>query len=156
MLTSSRSSLKGGRWQGLMDSWENDMSLDPLLAAPLVVQVHAFAAMAAFVVGIVQFVAPKGTLPHRTLGYAWVGLMLVIAASSFAIHGRGQWAGFSVIHLLSILVLVLTPLAVLAAHRHHVGTHRWAMISLFAGALVVAGGFTLLPGRVMHRVVFGG
>ena len=122
------------------------MSLDPLLAAPLVVQLHAFAAMAAFVLGIVQFAAPKGTLPHRTMGYAWVGLMLVVAASSFAIHGRGQWAGFSVIHLLSILVLVLTPLAVLAAHRHRVGTHRWAMISLFAGALVIAGGFTLAPG----------
>jgi uncharacterized membrane protein len=30
------------------------------------------------------------------------------------------------------------------------------MISLFAGALVVAGAFTLLPGRIMHRVVFGG
>jgi uncharacterized membrane protein len=132
------------------------MSLGPLFAAPLVVQLHAFAAIAAFVLGIVQFAAPKGTLPHRALGYAWVGLMLLIAASSFAIHGRGRWAGFSVIHLLSILVLVLTPLAVLAAHRHRVGTHRWAMISLFAGALVVAGGFTLLPGRIMHRVVFGG
>jgi uncharacterized membrane protein len=132
------------------------MSLDPLLAAPFVVQLHAFAAMAAFVLGTIQFAAPKGTLPHRTMGYAWVGLMLVIAASSFAIHGRGQWAGFSVIHLLSALVLVLTPLAVLAAHRHRVGTHRWAMISLFAGALVIAGAFTLLPGRIMHRVLLGG
>ena len=81
---------------------------------------------------------------------------MAVAASSFAIHGRGQWAGFSVIHLLSNLVLALTPLAVLAAHRHHVDTHRWAMISLFAGALVIAGAFTLLPGRIMHRVVFGG
>ena len=132
------------------------MSLDPLLAAPLVVQVHAFAAMAAFVLGIVQFAAPKGTLPHRTLGYIWVGLMLLVAASSFTIHGSGQWGGFSAIHLLSMLVLVLIPLAVLAAHRHHVNTHRWAMIGLFGGALVIAGAFTLLPGRIMHRVVFGG
>ena len=83
------------------------MSLDPLLAAPLVVQLHAFAAMAAFVLGIVQFAAPKGTLPHRTTGYVWVGLMLGVAASSFALHGIGQWAGFSVIHLLSVSVLVL-------------------------------------------------
>jgi uncharacterized membrane protein len=132
------------------------MPLDPLLAAPLIVQLHAFAAMAAFALGVVQFAGPKGTLPHRTIGYAWVGAMLVVAASSFAIHGRGQWGGFSAIHLLSILVLVLLPLAVLAARRHHVGRHRGAMISLFAGALVVAGAFTLLPGRIMHRVVFGG
>jgi len=29
------------------------------------------------------------------------------------------------------------------------------MLGLFAGALVVAGTFTLLPGRIMHSVVFG-
>jgi uncharacterized membrane protein len=133
-----------------------DMALDPLLAAPLVVQVHAFAAMAAFVLGVAQFAAPKGTLPHRTVGYVWVALMLLVAASSFAIHGIGQWRGFSAIHILSVLTLGLVPLAVLAARRHRVNTHRRAMISLFAGALVVAGAFTLLPGRIMHRVLFGG
>ena len=132
------------------------MSLDPLLAASFIVQVHAFAAMAAFVLGIVQFASPKGTLPHRTIGYVWVGLMLLVAGSSFAIHGIGQWGAFSAIHILSVIVLVLVPLAVLAARRHHVGRHRLAMISLFAGALVIAGAFTLLPGRIMHRVVFGG
>jgi len=132
------------------------MSLDPLLAASFIVQVHAFAAMAAFALGIVQFASPKGTLPHRAIGYIWVGLMLLVAGSSFAIQGIGQWGGFSAIHILSIIVLVLVPLAVVAARRHHVGRHRSAMISLFAGALVVAGAFTLLPGRIMHRVVFGG
>ena len=133
------------------------MSLDPLLAAPLVVQVHAFAAMAAFALGIIQFAGPKGTLPHRTMGYTWVALMLVVAASSFAIHGKQQqWGGFSAIHLLSVMVLVLVPLALLAARRHRVGTHRGAMIALFTGALVIAGAFTLLPGRIMHRALFGG
>lgn len=132
------------------------MSLDPLLAAPLVVQVHAFAAMAAFALGVVQLAGPKGTLPHRAMGYAWVGLMLVVAASSFAIQGIRQWGAFSTIHLLSIMVVVLVPMAVLAARRRHVGTHRWAMLSLFGGALVIAGAFTLLPGRIMHRVAFGG
>lgn len=132
------------------------MSLEPLLAAPLVVQLHAFAAIAAFALGVIQFAAPKGTLPHRTMGYAWVGLMFVVAASSFAIYGMRQWGPFSAIHLLSVSVVALLPLAVLAARRHHVGTHRWAMVALFTGALVIAGSFTLLPGRAMHRVVFGG
>jgi uncharacterized membrane protein len=132
------------------------MSLDPLLAAPLVVQVHAFAAMAAVALGFVQLAGPKGTLPHRTMGYVWVALMLVVAGSSFAIHGMKQWGAFSAIHLLSIVVLALVPMAVLAARRHHVDTHRRAMIALFAGALVIAGAFTLLPGRIMHRIFFGG
>jgi len=29
------------------------------------------------------------------------------------------------------------------------------MIAIFTGALVVAGLFTLLPGRIMHAVIFG-
>jgi uncharacterized membrane protein len=29
------------------------------------------------------------------------------------------------------------------------------MIMIFSGALVIAGVFTLLPGRIMHAVVFG-
>ena len=42
------------------------MSLAPLLDAAPAIPLHAFAAMAAFALGIVQFAAPKGTLPHRT------------------------------------------------------------------------------------------
>jgi uncharacterized membrane protein len=132
------------------------ISLDPLLAAPPIIQVHAFAAMAAFVLGIVQLAGAKGTLPHRTMGYLWVGLMLVVAGSSFGIYGSRPFGSFSAIHILSVMVLLLVPLALVAARRHHVGTHRWAMTSLFAGALVIAGAFTLLPGRIMHRVFFGG
>jgi uncharacterized membrane protein len=47
------------------------------------------------------------------------------------------------------------PLAVLHARRHRVAHHRWAMIGIFFGALVIAGAFTLFPGRIMHTVVFG-
>jgi len=45
------------------------MSLAPLLNAAPAIPVHAFAAMSAFLVGVVQLAAPKGTLPHRTLGW---------------------------------------------------------------------------------------
>ncbi|BBC00349.1 putative membrane protein [Bradyrhizobium elkanii USDA 61] len=44
------------------------MSLAPLLDATPAIPLHAFAAMAAFVLGSIQLAAPKGTLPHRTLG----------------------------------------------------------------------------------------
>jgi uncharacterized membrane protein len=30
------------------------------------------------------------------------------------------------------------------------------MLGLFSGALIIAGIFTLLPGRIMYQVVFGG
>jgi uncharacterized membrane protein len=131
------------------------MSLQPLLNAAPAIQVHAFAAMAAFALGIVQLSAPKGTLPHRTLGYIWVALMVVVAGTSFWIHDIRMWGPWSAIHLLSIFTLATLPLAVLHARRHRVSQHRNAMIAMFAGALLIAGAFTFLPGRIMHAVAFG-
>jgi uncharacterized membrane protein len=131
------------------------MSLRPLLDAAPVIRLHAFAAMAAFALGIVQLAAPKGTLPHRMIGWIWVALMAVIAISSFWIHQLRIIGAFSPIHLLSIFTLVMLPLAVLHAHRHRVLQHRNFMIGIFTGALVIAGLFTFVPGRIMYAVAFG-
>jgi uncharacterized membrane protein len=132
------------------------VNLAPLLDAAPPIPVHAFAAMAAFALGVVQFAAPKGTLPHRTVGWIWIALMLLVAISSLWIHQIRLVGPWSPIHLLSIFTLVMLPLAAWKAHTHQVGAHRRIMISLFLGALVIAGLFTLVPGRVMHKVVFGG
>src|SRR5262245_5323563 len=131
------------------------MTLAPLLNADPAIQLHAFAAMAAFGLGIVQFAAPKGTLPHRTVGWIWVVLMVLVSASAFFIHELRVWGPWSPIHLLAIFTLVTLPLAVWHAHRHAVDRHRWAMISIFTGGLVIAGLFTFLPGRIMHAVALG-
>lgn len=132
------------------------MTLTPLLAAPVPIIAHAFAAMAAFGLGVVQLAGRKGTRSHRTLGWIWAALMATVAVSSLWINTIRQFGPFSLIHLLSIYVIVTLPLALLAAHRHRVAAHRRAMIFLFAAGLVIAGAFTLYPGRIMHRVVFGG
>ncbi len=131
------------------------MSLDPLLSEGFVVASHAFAAIAALVLGAVQLSAPKGTLPHRMLGYIWAGLMLYIAIGSFWISELRLWGRWSPIHILSVVVLVTVPLAVWRAHRHQVRVHKHGMIALYSLALVVTGLFTLWPGRIMHAVVFG-
>ena len=131
------------------------MTLAPLLEASPAIQVHAFAAMTAFLLGIVQLAAPKGTLPHRTLGWIWVTLMLVVSMSAFFIHQIRWWGEWRPIHLLAIFTLIMLPLGVFATHRHNVVGHRSAMIGIFVGALVIAGLFTLVPGRIMHAVVFG-
>ena len=131
------------------------MSLAPLPDAAPAIPVHAFAAMAAFALGLVQFAAPKGTLPHRTIGWIWVLLMASVAASSFWIHEIRLLGPWSPIHLLSIFTLIVLPIAVWRARHHEIAGHRRIMIMLFAGALVIAGLFTLLPGRIMHAVFFG-
>jgi uncharacterized membrane protein len=131
------------------------MTLAPLLHASLAIQFHAFAAMGAFALGAVQLAAPKGTLPHRVVGAIWAVLMLVVCASAFFIHQLRIWGPWSPIHLLAIFTLVMVPFAVWQAHRHAVETHRYTMLGIFFGALVTAGLFTFLPGRIMHAVAFG-
>jgi uncharacterized membrane protein len=131
------------------------VSLAPLLNASPAIQIHAFAAMAAFALGVVQLTAPKGTLPHRTIGWAWVVLMMMVCVTSFWIHELRVWGPWSPIHLLSIFTLGALPFAVIHARRHNVIRHRKAMIGIFTGALVIAGIFTFWPGRIMYAVVTG-
>jgi len=111
------------------------MSLAPLLNAAPAIPLDAFAAMSAFALGLAQFAAPKGTLPHRTIGWIWTGLMALVAISSFWIRQIGLVGPWSPIHLLSIFTLAMLPLAVRKAHTHHVAApHRRIMIYLFPGA----------------------
>jgi uncharacterized membrane protein len=132
------------------------MSLAPLLSAPTAIQIHAFAAMTAFVLGLVQLYRTKGTPSHRATGYVWVAMMIAVAASGFWIHEIRLWGPWSPIHFLSIFTLFMLPLGVLRARAHNVTAHKWTMVSIFAGALVIAGIFTFVPGRIMFKVVFGG
>ena len=133
------------------------MSLAPLFAAPAAIQIHALAAIAAFFLGLWLLFGRKGTPSHRLLGRIWVGLMLVTAISTlwmrsiFAVnlHGYGP------IHILSVVTIVSSLSGVAAARAGKISVHRKAMISLFACALVGAGVFTLVPGRIMGAVVFG-
>ena len=110
----------------------------PLRTIPL----HAFAAMAAFALGIVQFAAPKGTLPHRTIGWIWVALMA--RRHQFILDPRDPPGR----------AIQPDPSAV-DLHADHAGARgvvrpaaqgraasRITMISIFFGALVIAGLFT--------------
>ena len=132
------------------------MNLTPLTNAPVPIQLHAYAALAAFALGIVQLAAPKGTIPHRALGYLWLSLMLIVAISAFWIHEIRLWGPWSPIHLLAIYTLAMLPLGLYFARGHNVRGHQRTMLGLFFGALIIAGAFTLVPGRIMHKVVFGG
>lgn len=116
---------------------------------------HAVAAMAAIVLGGIQLVMEKGTRRHRVMGYVWVGLMAYVAISSFFIYELQIIGPFSPIHLLSIFVLYSLWIAISAARRGDIKSHTKTMKSLYLLGLIITGFFTLLPGRVMHEVLFG-
>jgi len=119
---------------------------------PLIL-LHTFAALAALALGAAMFLAAKGTPLHRTAGRSWVVLMLVVAISSFWIRSNGT---FSWIHALSVMVIAMLGAAVHLAVTHRIRAHRRMMIGLYAGGLVLAGLFTLLPGRLLGRFVWSG
>ncbi len=132
------------------------MSLTHLWNQEFPIAPHAVLAIIALLLGTIQLWRPKGTGSHRVIGYLWVVLMVVVASSGLFIHEIRLWGLFSPIHLLSFLTLISLWIAVQAARRGHIHRHKRIMTLLFFLALVVTGMFTLLPGRVMHVVVFGG
>ncbi len=132
------------------------MNLTPVLTAPVAIQLHAFTALALIPLTITLFVIRRGSPLHKSLGWSWISGMTLVAVSSFWVHEIRLVGGFSPIHLLSIVSLATMAGAILAIRRRNIRRHRVAMLSLVWGALVSAGAFTLLPGRIMHDVILGG
>ena len=128
--------------------------LTPLIA------VHATAAILATLTGPIALWGRMGSRQrprlHRAFGYAWVTLMLVTAVSALFITGTvgPLWHGFSWIHLLVPVVLLSLFGAFWFLLRGNVSGHRRSMVGLYIGACLVAGGFTLQPGRLLGSVLF--
>jgi uncharacterized membrane protein len=128
-----------------------------LLERNPVVFVHLCAALGALLLGIFILARRKGTPVHRSLGWAWVVLMGSTAATSVFVrdYGMPNIAGYTPIHLLTLLVAVQLPLGVRDARCGRLVAHRIRMKSLFFGGCVVAGAFTLLPSRFLGRWLWG-
>ena len=131
------------------------MSLDPLLHASPVIQIHAAFAFLALIIGAIQLSRTKGDWLHRIMGRTWVAFMAVVALSSFFIWTIRLWWLFSPIHLISIFTLVMLWRGVAFARRHDIRHHMRTMEFTYFLALVVTGLLTFLPGRVMYQVAFG-
>lgn len=131
------------------------MNLTPLLSAPPAVQIHAFSALAALVLGALVLFRRKGTPLHKAMGRVWALLMLVTATSSLFINDIRMFGPFSPIHGFALITYFGLAEGIVAIRRRRVEAHRKAMVGLYFMALVLAGAFTFLPGRRMYHVVFG-
>ncbi len=131
------------------------MSLTPFIA------VHVTAAVAATALGPFALWARLGRAQHprlhRAFGYAWVTLMLLTALSAIFISDPviPNIHGFGPIHLLIPVVLALLFVAFRFLAKGNISGHRKTMQNLYIGACLVAGGFTLLPGRFLGQLVWG-
>ena len=125
-----------------------------------VIAIHMAAALAAVAIGPIALWARQGATHrpriHRAAGYAWVTLMVATAVSALFISGGGRprLGSFGLIHLLIPVTLGMLVMAfVYLASRNVVG-HRKMMQRTYIGACVVAGVFTLLPGRFLGHTVW--
>tara|TARA_Y100001954_G_scaffold7367_1_gene7545 strand:- start:583 stop:972 length:390 start_codon:yes stop_codon:yes gene_type:complete len=126
-----------------------------LFAQAQPIPLHAVAAMAAIILGGVQFYMKKGGILHKLIGRTWIGLMVVVSVSSFFIHKIELWGAYSPIHLLSVWTIFSLGLAIYYVRVGNIKRHKQVMIALYGFALLLTGLFTLMPGRVMHQIVFG-
>ncbi len=111
----------------------------------------------AFVIGTYLLLNRKGTPAHRLLGKIYMVLMLFTAIVTLfmeAVIGPLFLNHFGYIHLLSLFVINTVPTAYTTIRSGNIGVHRRKMIGLYVGALLVAGSFTLTPGRLMHSWLF--
>jgi uncharacterized membrane protein len=93
---------------------------------------------------------------HRAFGYAWVTVMVMAAISAAFIPSRfPMWLHFSWIHLLIPLTLLGLIGAFWFLAQGNLRGHRKTMTSLYIGACLVAGIFTLLPHRFLGQIIWG-
>jgi len=119
---------------------------------------HLVTVVPCIFIGAYLLLVQKGTPIHRKLGKVYMVLMLFTAIVTLfmpAAVGARFLNHFGWIHLFSFLTLWTVPTAYTAIRKGNVKAHKRKMVLLYFGAIMIAGGFTLAPGRYLHEVFFG-
>ena len=130
--------------------------LQRLLTAHPVVFFHLITAFAALLLGGLVLTRRKGNASHKALGWAWVLMMgsTAIASAFIRDYQMPNLAGFTPIHGFTLLVAINLPRGIWYIRRGNVADHRKTMRGLYIGACVLAGIFTLLPGRFLGNLLW--
>jgi uncharacterized membrane protein len=126
----------------------------------IVIFLHAVCAFVSFLLGTYVLLNPKGTPRHMQIGRIYLGLMVFVSLSALFIREIDD-NSYSVIHILIPLTLALLAISIFSIRRFRITRgskllmrHKITMIFTYVGGLVIAGAFTLAPGRILHRLIF--
>ena len=111
----------------------------------------------AFLEGTYIILNRKGTKLNKRLGSVYMGLMLLTNLVTLLISaqvGPSLFDHFGYVHLLSLLVLCSVPSAYFFIKVGDVEAHKWNMIGLYIGGLLVDDTFALMPGHLLNNQLF--
>ena len=126
-----------------------------------IIYIHATLALLAVPLGFYIFITRKGTKQNRMLGRIWVTLLIMVSLTAIFIQviNQGQ---YSLIHLLILLTIGSLIYSIWSIRKFkktkiegYKLSHIYSMIGVYVGALLIAGAFTLMPGRFFHEILFG-
>ena len=126
-----------------------------------IIYAHATLALLAVSLGFYILLTKKGTKQHRMLGQIWVTFLIIVSLTAIFIQAinPGQ---YSLIHLLipwTIGSLIYSIWNIKKFKNTKIErykfAHMYSMIGVYVGALLIAGAFTLMPGRFFHEILFG-
>lgn len=118
---------------------------------------HLGTVVPAFFIGTLLLLIRKGTVFHKRAGRVFMILMIVTAAIALFMpaHVGSRFLGhFGWIHSFCVITLISAPFGWYAAVKGNIRGHQINMILLYFGALIIAGGFTFVPGRYLHELFF--
>ena len=134
-------------------------SLTPLLAAPLLVQLHVAFGLAAAVAGAARLVWRGSERADRVLGWSFLAMLAPAAATAMLLArppGTPNLFGVTLGHLFVVATVVGLVAAIRTARHPNGLIWRRIVTALFAGVLLTCGLFELAPGRLMNTVLAGG
>ena len=134
-------------------------SLTPLLAAPLLVQLHVAFGLAAAAAGAARLAWPRSERADRILGWTFLALLAPAAATAVLLArppGTPNLFGLTIGHAFVVATAVGLAAAVRSARNPNGLVWRRIVTALFAGVLLTCGLWELAPGRMMHTILAGG
>ena len=121
---------------------------------------HAFFALVAVPLGLLIFINKKGTKKHKLLGITWIVFLVFVSVSAVFIQVINP-GNFSAIHLLIPFTLTSLIYSIWNIRKYkktriqkYKYAHKYSALGVYMGALLVAGGLTLLPGRFFYELLF--
>ena len=123
------------------------------------IQVHVAALLLAWLIGTWQlFLSRRGSAAHRVLGLTFIALMVLMALVSLLIRvgaRPGSFFGLDTLHWYVPLILILCALALYGARTHRIRLHRFAVVALYFGSIVMTGVVQVFLGTgLTHRMFF--